>query len=60
MNNMPDCCYDYRHEAPRRTIVETCMHCGDFIYTGEEYYDIRGMVFCKDCIDDFKKVGDEE
>lgn len=57
MTSFPDCSYDYRYEAPKAKIVDTCIDCGDFICEGDEYYDIKGMVFCETCMRDYKKVG---
>ncbi|MBE6066134.1 MAG: hypothetical protein E7211_00320 [Clostridium lundense] len=55
MDNIPDCCYDYRYEAPTAKIVDTCIDCGEFIYEGEEYYDIRGMIICSKCMSEYKR-----
>lgn len=57
MDNLPDCCYDYRHKTPKAKIVDTCMECDDLIYEGEIYYDIKGMIFCKDCMKHYEKAG---
>lgn len=55
MNNLPDCMYDYRYEASTARIVDTCMDCGEFIYEGDTYYDIHGMIICSTCINEYKK-----
>lgn len=61
MNDLPDCMYDYRYEHPEAKIVDTCMDCGKFIYAGEEYYDIQGMIFCEDCMRNYRKnIRDDE
>ena len=51
---LPDCMYDYRFEAPKPRIVDTCIKCGEFITEGQEYYDISGMVICKECMNEYK------
>ncbi|EPY2274541.1 hypothetical protein ACXAUS_003440 [Clostridium sporogenes] len=58
MNKLPDCCYDYRYEAPKAHIVDTCNICGNDIYEGDEYYNIENLNICNNCIDEFKKVGE--
>lgn len=58
MDKLPDCCYEYRPERPKACIVDTCMNCGEFIYEGEEYYDIDGKILCENCISECKKEGE--
>ncbi|WP_434302690.1 hypothetical protein [Clostridium botulinum] len=58
MVNLPDCCYDYRYEAPKVKIVDRCDICGNNIYEGDDYYYISHMNICNNCIDEFKKVGE--
>ncbi|MDF2883831.1 MAG: phiCTC2B 13 [Clostridiaceae bacterium] len=58
MDNLPETCYEYRPEQPKAKIVDTCIDCGEFIYEGEEYYDIHGMIICQSCMDDYKKDGE--
>ncbi|MCR1933558.1 hypothetical protein NSA27_02425 [Clostridium tepidum] len=53
MDNLPDCCYDYRYEAPSAKIVDICNICGNNIYEGEEYYDFHGDIVCYDCSDEY-------
>lgn len=31
-----------------------CSQCGGEIYEGDTMYEIRGEVFCEDCIDEFR------
>lgn len=57
INDLPNCCYDYRHEERRVKIVDTCIDCGEFILEGDEYYDIRGMIFCEGCIKRYREIG---
>ncbi|ASN68333.1 hypothetical protein 10S11_71 [uncultured Caudovirales phage] len=52
-----DCQHDYSYEAPKVKIVDACIGCGELIYEGEIYYDIKGMIFCKDCMKHYKRVG---
>ncbi|MFU0784273.1 hypothetical protein [Clostridium sp.] len=54
MDNIPDCQYDYHYEAPKAQIIDTCIDCGNFIYEGEGYYDIRGIILCEDCMREYK------
>ena len=58
MDNLPDCQYEYKPEEPTLRIVDVCMDCGNFIMEHEQYYDIKGMVFCENCMDEYKKVGE--
>jgi formylmethanofuran dehydrogenase subunit E len=57
---MPDFCYDYRYERPLAKAVDTCNICGEDIYEGESYYDIENIIICNSCIEEFKKVAQEE
>lgn len=52
--------YDCRYERSKPKIVDCCKECGYDIYEGQEYYDINGLILCKDCIEGFKKIGEEE
>ena len=60
MSDLPNCMYDYRHEAPSPRIVDTCIDCGEFIVEGQEYYDIHGMIICKDCLNEYKTIAEVE
>ena len=60
MIKLPDCQYDYYPEAPKAKVVDMCEMCGCSIREGEVYYDIECMSICKDCIDDYRKVGEVE
>lgn len=60
MNGLPDNMYDYRPqmEEVKQIAVYSC--CGWGIYPGDEYWNIEGKIYCKDCINQLKKVGGEE
>lgn len=58
MDNLPDCCYDYRYEVQTPKIVDNCNVCGYEIFEGEDYYKICNMKICENCIDDFKKIAE--
>lgn len=36
----------------------TCDECGEPIYVGEKYYDLVYSVVCKDCLENFAKIGE--
>lgn len=55
MSNLPDCCYEYRYEAPEAEVVDKCSDCDCDIHEGEEYYDINGLILCKNCLNYYKK-----
>lgn len=56
--NLPDCCYEYREVGSNAKFVDYCSDCGELIFEGEEYYDIRGMVLCMSCLAVYRKSGD--
>jgi len=58
ISDLPNSCYDYRHEERRVKIVDVCLTCGEFILEGEKYYDVRGMRFCIGCMDDYLITGE--
>lgn len=58
MDNLPDCMYEYGHEAPKAKIACSCCECWENIYEGDTYYEVDGMNFCEDCILHFKKIGE--
>ena len=37
----------------------TCDECGAGIQVGEDYWEVDGKVYCEDCIDKCRKVGEE-
>lgn len=41
--------------APEPKSVFICSGCGENIYEGDEYYDLMGEQFCRDCIDGARK-----
>lgn len=53
---LPNSMYDYRPEYNKRKAIDKCSNCGCDIYEGEEYYDIKGLIICENCINDFKEV----
>lgn len=57
MDNIPDCQYEYRHETLVSKIIDTCIECGDFIQESDDYYDIRGIILCEECMKLYKKGG---
>ncbi|PRR70887.1 hypothetical protein [Clostridium thermopalmarium] len=60
MNNIPDCCYEYRYESEMAKVVDTCSECGCNIYEGDEYYDINGLILCQNCLSDYKREAQAE
>lgn len=42
--------------APEPPSVFICSGCGDFIYDGDDYWDILDEQWCKECIEEMKKV----
>ncbi|PRR86184.1 hypothetical protein [Clostridium luticellarii] len=56
---LPDCCYDYRYEAPIAKIFTTCDVCGESIFVGDSYYKIENLSICNDCINSFKEIAEE-
>lgn len=59
MNNLPDNMYDYRPQMNNVKQIAICGCCGWGIYTGDDYWLIDGKIYCKECIDKLKKVGEE-
>jgi len=55
-----DTMYDCRPERSKPKIVDCCNECGYDIYEGEEHYDINNLILCKDCMEEFKRSGEEE
>lgn len=42
--------------APDPPSVFVCSGCGDFIYDGDDYWDVMGEQYCEDCMESMKKV----
>ena len=34
--------------------IETCYECGEYIEEDEVYYEIDGVCYCEDCMEDHK------
>lgn len=60
MNNLPDSMYDYRPQMNNPRQIEVCSDCGWGIYTGDDYWLIDNKIYCKECINRLRKVGEEE
>ena len=60
MGKLCECLYDYRHENPEAKQIGTCSCCGWGIYIGDTYYEKKGIKTCEDCMNEFKKIGEEE
>lgn len=41
--------------APDPPTVFLCSGCGQFIYDGDDYWDVLGEQYCEHCIDGMKK-----
>lgn len=48
-------CHPLCPNAPDPPTVFICSGCGNNIYDGEDYWDIMGEQFCKNCIEDSRK-----
>lgn len=60
---MCELCRQYRcpascPNAEEPPVVEKCIHCGDYIREGEDYYDIDGAIWCEECIDNSRKTAE--
>lgn len=44
--------------APEPPTVFVCSGCGEFIYDGDDYWDILGEQFCENCIKDMKRIAE--
>ena len=60
MSNLPDSMYEYRQQMNNAKQIEICGCCGWGIYVGDDYWPIDGKIYCKECIDKLRKVGEEE
>ena len=48
----PSNCVNYKDYSPQRgRITLRCGECGSGICPGENYYEIRGEIYCPDCIE---------
>ena len=43
-------CHPRCPNAPEPVAVHECVCCGSDIYAGEDYYDIEGDAYCKECV----------
>lgn len=43
-----------------RKVFATCEYCGEEIYVGEDYYDLRGEIVCESCVIDCSKTAEED
>ena len=54
---LPDSMYDYRFEYPTEDVEkETCDECDEDIYSGYEYFDVEGKIYCKCCMESCRYV----
>lgn len=53
MDKLPNCMYDYRYEAPKAKVINTCTRCGGDICEGDEYYQFGTDVICEKCVNDY-------
>lgn len=37
-----------------------CTECGNPIRNGENYYQVKDLIICSDCINDFKRIMDKD
>ena len=52
---------DWLNNDPRESEspVCECDECGEGIYDGEDYYEIKGNCYCEKCIEKFRKTAEE-
>lgn len=60
---MCDICRNYTcpgscPNAPAPDEFGRCLHCGQVIYDGDDYYDIDGEIWCEDCIWECRKTAE--
>lgn len=60
MGKLGESMYDYRHENLAARQIGICSSCGWGLYIGDTYYEKDEMKTCEDCMDEFKKIGEEE
>lgn len=55
--------YDLGHEPsldpPEPKPLFPCDDCGDSIFQGDDYFEICGMRFCTECIEDRRRTAEE-
>ena len=44
--------------APEPPTVFVCSGCGDFIYDGDDYYEVLGEQWCENCMNDMRRVAE--
>lgn len=44
--------------APEPPMVYICSGCGEDIRDGDDYWDIMGEQWCRECIDDARRVAE--
>ena len=49
MHDLDDRAYLEPPNNEVRTFLE-CSYCSEDIYEGEDYYDVQGSVYCKECM----------
>ncbi len=60
MENIPDCCYEYRFNREEPRAIKTCTECGYSIYAGEKYLPIGEKIICRECLDELMEEAEEE
>lgn len=60
MDNLPDCCYEYRFNREEPRTIRTCTECGYSIYAGEKYLPIEEKIICRECLDELMEEAEEE
>ncbi len=53
-------CHPRCPNAPEPPVVTSCIHCGEHIHEGEDYYNIDGEPWCENCIDDCRTVAEAD
>lgn len=53
-------CHSSCPNAPEPPVFGVCYRCGSDIYYGDEYYDILGNYYCKECIDWCRQFAEAE
>lgn len=44
--------------APEPVAVFICSGCGNYIYEGEDYWDLMGEQWCEDCVKDARRIAE--
>lgn len=60
MENIPDCCYEYRFNREEPKDVAVCSICGFDIYAGEKYLPTGDKKICRECLDELMEEAEEE